>query len=222
MRAEGQQHPPRHLPRFSDDLPARRRPAGRRWDLPSRCATRDGIAEQWHTEHARQRRARVRGLAFAAGAARRTHLRADLSHRPADGLLRRSRRAVLERHGKRLGIPHRSRHRARACCRRTFRAARSAWRRYTGPQGAKGQDYSPGSTTTRRVFTTTRALSPGEGLTIVAMWPKGFIMPAVESPAAADSAGASPGYDDSQAGAVTTARRRRPSSITGCRATTAR
>ena len=34
------------------------------------------------------------------------------------------------------------------------------------------------------LFTTTRGLNPREGLTIVVMWPKGFVMPAVESPSA--------------------------------------
>ena len=47
----------------------------------------------------------------------------------------------------------------------------------TGPQGARGRDYtsSQSSTATRVVFETTRALSPQEGLTIVVAWPKGFI-----------------------------------------------
>jgi uncharacterized membrane protein YgcG len=36
-------------------------------------------------------------------------------------------------------------------------------------------------------FAATRALAPREGLTIVVMWPKGFIMPAVESPVAGRS-----------------------------------
>ena len=53
---------------------------------------------------------------------------------------------------------------------------------YTGPQGAKGADYDSGfSDNDRLMFETTRALRPREGLTIVAMWPKGYI---VESDAA--------------------------------------
>ena len=51
---------------------------------------------------------------------------------------------------------------------------------YTGPQGAKGQDYTAQMQASGPVFTTTRGLQPREGLTIVAMWPKGFIMPPVE------------------------------------------
>ncbi len=47
---------------------------------------------------------------------------------------------------------------------------------YTGPQGAKGADYASGiGEDDRVVFETTRPLGPREGLTIVAMWPKGFV-----------------------------------------------
>ena len=58
---------------------------------------------------------------------------------------------------------------------------------YTGPQGAKGRDYTATMQANGPLFATTRSLGPREGLTIVAMWPKGFIMPPVESsrPAAA-------------------------------------
>ncbi|HYJ40254.1 MAG TPA: DUF2207 domain-containing protein, partial [Steroidobacteraceae bacterium] len=52
---------------------------------------------------------------------------------------------------------------------------------YTGPQGAKGQDYTAQMQASGPLFATTRGLRPNEGLTIVAMWPKGFIMPPVES-----------------------------------------
>ena len=52
---------------------------------------------------------------------------------------------------------------------------------YTGPQGAKGQDYTAQMQASGPLFATTRGLRPREGLTIVAMWPKGFIMPPVES-----------------------------------------
>jgi len=52
---------------------------------------------------------------------------------------------------------------------------------YTGPQGAKGQDYSARMQASGPLFETTRGLRAREGLTIVAMWPKGFIMPPVES-----------------------------------------
>ncbi len=47
---------------------------------------------------------------------------------------------------------------------------------YTGPMGAKGQDFSsalaPEGTA---VFKTTRRLAANEGLTIVVLWPKGFV-----------------------------------------------
>ena len=50
---------------------------------------------------------------------------------------------------------------------------------YTGPQGARGRDYTSwkSSSGTGVEFKTTRALSPQEGLTIVVAWPKGFIRP---------------------------------------------
>jgi len=47
---------------------------------------------------------------------------------------------------------------------------------YTGPMGAKGQDYqvqTPGGGNI--VFSTTRGLSPREGLTIAVSWPKGVV-----------------------------------------------
>jgi len=47
---------------------------------------------------------------------------------------------------------------------------------YTGPKGAQGKDYESGVDAQGRcVFRTTRPLAPGEGLTIVATWPKGFV-----------------------------------------------
>ncbi len=47
---------------------------------------------------------------------------------------------------------------------------------YTGPQGAKGTDYTSGiSKDDRVVFETTRPLNMREGLTIVTIWPKGFV-----------------------------------------------
>jgi hypothetical protein len=52
---------------------------------------------------------------------------------------------------------------------------------YTGPQGSKGQDFTATMENGVPVFSATRELRPGEGLTIVAMWPKGFITPAAES-----------------------------------------
>ncbi|MBC8025384.1 MAG: DUF2207 domain-containing protein [Steroidobacteraceae bacterium] len=51
---------------------------------------------------------------------------------------------------------------------------------YTGAQGSAGKDYSAElEDGTTAVFASTRAFGPREGLTIVAMWPKGFIIPAV-------------------------------------------
>ena len=55
---------------------------------------------------------------------------------------------------------------------------------YTGPQGSKGKDLTARMDNGVPLFTTTRKLGPRQGLTIVVMLPKGFIMPAVESPAA--------------------------------------
>lgn len=47
---------------------------------------------------------------------------------------------------------------------------------YTGPLGAKGQDYSTSVDYDGTVrFETTRAFSRGEGLTIVVAWPKGYV-----------------------------------------------
>ena len=47
---------------------------------------------------------------------------------------------------------------------------------YTGRQGARGGDYTfTTAARGRSVFTTTRTLAPGEGLTIAIAWPKGFV-----------------------------------------------
>jgi hypothetical protein len=46
---------------------------------------------------------------------------------------------------------------------------------YTGPEGSKAQAFSSGLDDGAPVFRTTAGLGPREGLTIVAMWPKGFI-----------------------------------------------
>jgi uncharacterized membrane protein YgcG len=53
---------------------------------------------------------------------------------------------------------------------------------YTGPQGSQGKAYRARLDGSTPFFETTRGLDTREGLTIVAMWPKGFIMPAVEGP----------------------------------------
>ena len=46
---------------------------------------------------------------------------------------------------------------------------------FTGAYGDKGTDYRGGSTNSGAWFETTRALQPGEGLTIALNWPKGVI-----------------------------------------------
>ncbi len=47
---------------------------------------------------------------------------------------------------------------------------------YTGPAGAKGREYKAGVTARGEAFfQTTRPLDPGEGLTIVVGWPKGHV-----------------------------------------------
>jgi len=48
---------------------------------------------------------------------------------------------------------------------------------YTGPFGAKGRDYTAQEMNGGASFRTTRRLEAGEGLTIVLMFPKGFIAP---------------------------------------------
>ena len=46
---------------------------------------------------------------------------------------------------------------------------------YTGPQGAKGKDFSVKKNANRIVFTTTKPLAPKEGLTVAVSWPKGLV-----------------------------------------------
>lgn len=46
---------------------------------------------------------------------------------------------------------------------------------YTGVQGSVGQDYTVYENPDSVVFSTTRGLAPGEGLTVVVGWPKGFV-----------------------------------------------
>lgn len=58
---------------------------------------------------------------------------------------------------------------------------------YTGPQGARGTGYSARIEEGEPTFHTTERLAVHEGLTIVVMWPKGFIAPPVEKPSAAAS-----------------------------------
>ena len=162
-------------------------------DFPTIYSGSDGRQYRGGLLRSRSAIARRPGRAMAHGKSRqrRTHLPRQpfrccahgehtyelvYPHRPADGLLRRSRRAVLERHRQWLGFPDRSRHGARGACRRRFRRAEIKLEAYTGPQGAKGQDYTATMQATRyRCSRPRAAFEPREGLTIVAMWPKGFI-----------------------------------------------
>jgi hypothetical protein len=48
---------------------------------------------------------------------------------------------------------------------------------YTGPQGARGRDYAAEARDGGAAFRATRALAPGEGLTIVVSFPKGIVAP---------------------------------------------
>ena len=67
---------------------------------------------------------------------------------------------------------------------------------YTGPQGTQGKDYIARLDGITPFFETTSGLAAREGLTIVAMWPKGYIMPAVETPSVPQPlATNSAGYD---------------------------
>lgn len=52
---------------------------------------------------------------------------------------------------------------------------------YTGPQGARGTAYFAQFAAGAPAFTTTQGLDAHEGLTIVVMWPKGYVTPPVES-----------------------------------------
>ncbi len=65
---------------------------------------------------------------------------------------------------------------------------------YTGRQGTRGRDYAAALEDGMPLFTTTQRLEPYQGLTIVVMWPKGFIMPGVESAQPLTSPASSPGY----------------------------
>lgn len=46
---------------------------------------------------------------------------------------------------------------------------------YTGPQGARGRDFTAEQAGGVVRFTTTKALPPGQGLSVVVAWPKGFV-----------------------------------------------
>lgn len=65
---------------------------------------------------------------------------------------------------------------------------------YTGPSGAQGRDYRAELRDGAPYYSTTRPLREREGLTIVASWPKGFLMAGVEQPAPLAGPTHSPGY----------------------------
>ena len=70
---------------------------------------------------------------------------------------------------------------------------------YTGPQGGKGRDFTATIDNGAPLFATTRVLNAREGLTIVAMWPKGYItVPVEESVPAATGPTSSDGYNYAQ------------------------
>ena len=53
---------------------------------------------------------------------------------------------------------------------------------YTGPQGSAANDFTASADgQSNASFRTTRALAPGEGLTLVVRWPKGFVHPPTEA-----------------------------------------
>ena len=64
---------------------------------------------------------------------------------------------------------------ARAIVRMPQGAQVTQYAAYTGPQGAQGQDFRLTSSSNPVTLETTRALRPGEGLTIAVAWPKGFV-----------------------------------------------
>jgi uncharacterized membrane protein YgcG len=68
---------------------------------------------------------------------------------------------------------------------------------YTGPEGSKSRHYRAELQAGDPHYSTTRPLGTHEGLTIVASWPKGYIVPGVENAIPAGPS-ASPGYDFSR------------------------
>jgi uncharacterized membrane protein YgcG len=78
---------------------------------------------------------------------------------------------------------------------------------YTGRQGSKDQNYAAELRDGAPYYRTTRRLNEQEGLTIVASWPKGYLLPAVENPAPLAGAVQSPDYDHARdAGQAASAR----------------
>ena len=71
---------------------------------------------------------------------------------------------------------------------------------YTGPQGGKGSNFTATIDNGVPLFATTRVLNAHEGLTIVAMWPKGYITVPVEESVPAANSYAQGAGDTSHAG----------------------
>ncbi len=128
--------------------------------------TRDGADEPFHTE------GQVNGVRVYFGSedtllsTRRIHLRVALSHDAPARILRRSRRAVLERHRQRLGFSDRcGERRGRRCPARSRRRTCTS-KRTRASKARKGKTTARARTRLRtRSFSTTRALAPREGLT---------------------------------------------------------
>jgi uncharacterized membrane protein YgcG len=66
---------------------------------------------------------------------------------------------------------------------------------YTGAQGAQDRHYQAEMRDGSPHYRTTRSLGRREGLTIVASWPKGYILPGIEVPFPLQGPTTSPGYD---------------------------
>jgi hypothetical protein len=88
------------------------------------------------------------------------------------GFFDRTRRAVLERHRHRLGVPDRAR-RGGCGCRSRSRRPRCSAEAYTGPQGARrAATTAPSCRAGHRALALTREPSPGEGFTVVLDFPR--------------------------------------------------
>ena len=107
VAGRGPRDPPRHPARFPDHLS---RTDGTRVEVgfDVQSVTRDGAAETLRHRAAMRNGVRVRiGSADRCSQPRPAQLRHPLPHHAADRLLRRLRRALLERHRHRLDLPDR-------------------------------------------------------------------------------------------------------------------
>ena len=108
--------------------------------------TRDGRAEPYRVEK-RSNGVRVWiGDAAVELAPRRVHLHHRLHERPPARVLRGSRRALLERHRQRLGVPDRRGRRRRWCCPPKCPRRRSASRRTPGRRARRAANGPRAST----------------------------------------------------------------------------